>query len=61
VGLKPTYGFVSRYGLIAYANSLEQIGPMASTVTDTALLLEVISAKDERDSTQVKLNNNLRA
>jgi aspartyl-tRNA(Asn)/glutamyl-tRNA(Gln) amidotransferase subunit A len=58
VGLKPTYGFVSRYGLIAYANSLEQIGPMASTVPDTALLLEVISAKDERDSTQVKLNNN---
>ncbi|NAT10167.1 Asp-tRNA(Asn)/Glu-tRNA(Gln) amidotransferase GatCAB subunit A [ANME-1 cluster archaeon AG-394-G06] len=58
VGLKPTYGFVSRYGLIAYANSLEQIGPMASSVTDTALLLEVISAKDERDSTQVKLNNN---
>ena len=58
VGLKPTYGFVSRYGLIAYANSLEQIGPMASTVTDTALLLEVISAKDERDSTQVKLDNN---
>jgi len=58
VGLKPTYGSVSRYGLIAYANSLEQIGPMASTVTDTALLLEVISAKDERDSTQVKLNNN---
>lgn len=58
VGLKPTYGFVSRYGLIAYANSLEQIGPMASTVTDAALLLEVISAKDERDSTQVKLDNN---
>ena len=58
VGLKPTYGFVSRYGLIAYANSLEQIGPMASTVTDAALLLEVISAKDERDSTQVKINNN---
>ena len=58
VGLKPTYGSVSRYGLIAYANSLEQIGPMASTVTDTALLLEVISAKDERDSTQVKLDNN---
>ena len=56
VGLKPTYGFVSRYGLIAYANSLEQIGPMATTVRDTALLLEVISAKDERDSTQVKLD-----
>jgi len=58
VGLKPTYGFVSRYGLIAYANSLEQIGPMASTVTDTALLLEVLSAKDERDSTQIKIPDN---
>ncbi len=57
-GLKPTYGLVSRYGLIAYANSLEQIGPMASNVTDTALLLEVLSAKDERDSTQVKTKNN---
>jgi aspartyl-tRNA(Asn)/glutamyl-tRNA(Gln) amidotransferase subunit A len=58
VGLKPTYGLVSRYGLIAYANSLEQIGPMASNVTDTALLLEVISVKDARDSTQVKIKNN---
>ncbi|MCW3140853.1 MAG: Asp-tRNA(Asn)/Glu-tRNA(Gln) amidotransferase subunit GatA [Methanophagales archaeon] len=58
VGLKPTYGLVSRYGLIAYANSLEQIGPMASNVTDTALLLEVISAKDARDSTQAKIKNN---
>jgi aspartyl-tRNA(Asn)/glutamyl-tRNA(Gln) amidotransferase subunit A len=57
VGLKPTYGFVSRYGLIAYANSLEQIGPMASTVKDTALLLDVIAVKDWRDSTQVKLKN----
>lgn len=57
-GLKPTYGFVSRYGLIAYANSLEQIGPMASTVMDTALLLEVIAAKDKWDSTQLKLPNN---
>lgn len=57
VGLKPTYGFVSRYGLIAYANSLEQIGPLAATVTDTALLLDVIAAKDWRDSTQVKLKN----
>jgi aspartyl-tRNA(Asn)/glutamyl-tRNA(Gln) amidotransferase subunit A len=55
VGLKPTYGFVSRYGLIAYANSLEQIGPMAATVKETALLLDVIAAKDWRDSTQVKL------
>ena len=61
VGLKPTYGLVSRYGLIAYANSLEQIGPMASNVSDTALLLEVIAAKDERDSTQVKLKNNATA
>lgn len=58
VGLKPTYGFVSRHGLIAYANSLEQIGPMASTVTDTALLLEIVSAKDEQDSTQIKIQNN---
>ncbi|AEA46387.1 Asp-tRNA(Asn)/Glu-tRNA(Gln) amidotransferase subunit GatA [Archaeoglobus veneficus] len=51
VGLKPTYGLVSRYGLIPYANSLDQIGPMASCVEDLALLLEVISGKDERDST----------
>ncbi|MBN1454720.1 MAG: Asp-tRNA(Asn)/Glu-tRNA(Gln) amidotransferase subunit GatA [Methanomicrobia archaeon] len=55
VGLKPTYGFVSRYGLIAYANSLEQIGPIATTVKDTALLLDVIAARDWRDSTQVKV------
>ncbi len=50
-GLKPTYGLVSRYGLIPYANSLEQIGPMASSLEDLALLLEVISGKDQRDST----------
>ncbi len=50
-GLKPTYGLVSRYGLIAYANSLEQIGPMASCISDLALLLEVIAGKDARDST----------
>jgi len=50
-GLKPTYGLVSRYGLIPYANSLEQIGPMASSVEDLALLLEVIAGKDTRDST----------
>lgn len=51
VGLKPTYGLVSRYGLIPYANSLEQIGPMASCVDDLALLLEVIAGRDRRDST----------
>ncbi len=51
VGLKPTYGLVSRYGLIPYANSLEQIGPMACCVEDCALLLEVIAGKDPRDST----------
>ncbi len=50
-GLKPTYGLVSRYGLIPYANSLEQIGPMASNIEDLALLLEVIAGKDTRDST----------
>jgi aspartyl-tRNA(Asn)/glutamyl-tRNA(Gln) amidotransferase subunit A len=51
VGFKPTYGRVSRYGLIAYANSLEQIGPMARTVEDVALLMRVISTYDSRDST----------
>ncbi len=55
-GLKPTYGLVSRYGLIAYANSLEQIGPMASNVDDIALLLEVIAGKDMRDSTNSGLS-----
>ncbi len=51
VGLKPTYGRVSRYGLVAYANSLEQIGPMTRSVEDASLLLEVISRYDPRDST----------
>ncbi len=55
VGLKPTYGLVSRYGLIAYANSLEQIGPMARTVYDCALLLTVISGFDPKDSTSANL------
>ncbi len=53
VGLKPTYGRVSRYGLIAYANSLEQIGPMARTVHETSRLMQVIAGHDPRDSTSV--------
>ncbi len=51
VGIKPTYGLVSRYGLVAYANSLEQIGPIAPTVAEAAALLEVIAGPDERDAT----------
>ena len=53
VGHKPTYGRVSRYGLIAYANSLEQIGPMAQSVSDISLLMEVLTGYDPRDSTSV--------
>jgi aspartyl-tRNA(Asn)/glutamyl-tRNA(Gln) amidotransferase subunit A len=55
VGIKPTYGLVSRYGLIAYANSLEQIGPMARNVYDCALLLSVIVGHDPKDSTSLKV------
>ncbi|MCG1002806.1 MULTISPECIES: Asp-tRNA(Asn)/Glu-tRNA(Gln) amidotransferase subunit GatA [Halobacterium] len=51
VGIKPTYGLVSRYGLVAYANSLEQIGPIAPTVEDAAALLDVIAGPDENDGT----------
>ncbi|WP_255170811.1 Asp-tRNA(Asn)/Glu-tRNA(Gln) amidotransferase subunit GatA [Natrononativus amylolyticus] len=51
VGIKPTYGLVSRYGLVAYANSLEQIGPLAPTVEEAAELLEVIAGSDDRDGT----------
>lgn len=50
-GLKPTYGLVSRFGLIAYANSLEQIGPMAASIDDLGFLLEIIAGRDDRDST----------
>jgi aspartyl-tRNA(Asn)/glutamyl-tRNA(Gln) amidotransferase subunit A len=53
VGVKPTYGLVSRYGLVAYASSLDQIGPMAATVADAALVLDVIAGHDPADSTSV--------
>jgi len=52
-GIKPTYGRVSRYGVVAYASSLDQVGPLARTVADTALLLEVIAGHDPLDSTSV--------
>ncbi|QLD85026.1 Asp-tRNA(Asn)/Glu-tRNA(Gln) amidotransferase subunit GatA [Natronomonas halophila] len=51
VGIKPTYGLVSRYGLVAYANSLEQIGPLAPTVEEAAEALDVIAGPDENDAT----------
>ena len=54
VGMKPTYSTVSRYGLIAYGSSLDQIGPLAKDVTDCATILEVIASHDEKDSTSVK-------
>ncbi len=55
VGLKPTYGRVSRYGLVAYASSLDQIGPITKDVTDSALLMNVISGHDARDSTSTNI------
>jgi aspartyl-tRNA(Asn)/glutamyl-tRNA(Gln) amidotransferase subunit A len=55
VGLKPTYGRVSRFGVVAYGSSLDQVGPFARNVADAALLLEVIAGHDARDSTSVDL------
>lgn len=57
-GIKPTYGRVSRYGLIAYGSSLDQIGPLAKDVTDCATILEIISRYDKKDSTSVKRDDN---
>ena len=53
VGMKPTYGTVSRYGLVAFASSLDQIGPLTSTVKDNAIVLSAISCADKRDATNI--------
>ncbi len=57
VGMKPTYGTVSRYGLIAFASSLDQIGPITRDVADNALVLESLVGKDSRDATSVKVSD----
>ena len=53
VGMKPTYGTVSRYGLVAYGSSLDQIGPIAKDVADCAALLEAVASHDQKDSTSI--------
>ena len=58
VGLKPTYGSCSRYGIVAFASSLDQAGPMSANVKDAALLLEVISSFDKKDSTSIDFKRN---
>ena len=55
VGLKPTYGLVSRYGLVAYASSLDQIGPITKDVKDSAILLNLLAGHDEKDTTSVNI------
>ena len=58
VGLKPTYGSCSRYGIVAFASSLDQAGPMSKNVKDCALLQEIISTYDEKDSTSINFKRN---
>jgi len=57
IGFKPTYGLVSRYGLISYSNSLEQIGPIGKTVSDIRNIMKVISGRDSNDNTTIDKKN----